>query len=119
MKAKGSVRIFPTEDPIKVRRSIENIFPDAEITEKGDLFSFSTSDLSEFINKITDQIIGSSAARVIDNNTMESESTFYLNKQAAFAGSVNFSGGDSTLGDIQIRVTEGVDDILSRIEDRD
>jgi predicted RNA binding protein with dsRBD fold (UPF0201 family) len=115
MKAEGSVRIFPTEDPIRVRKSIDNIFPDSQINEEGDHFSFSTGDLSTFIQKLTEQRIRSSASMIIGRSVEESDSTFYLNKQAAFAGRINFTDGGSTLSHIRIRLIDGIDELLYAI----
>jgi predicted RNA binding protein with dsRBD fold (UPF0201 family) len=119
MKAEGSVRFYPTEDPEKVRRSIENIFPGSRIRKDGDFFSFSTNDLSLFIDRLTEQRIRSTARMLIEKNIDNSGSRFHINKQAALAGKVNFTDGDSPLGDIEVRITEGLDDLLPILEVRD
>ncbi|MGA1822618.1 MAG: RNA-binding domain-containing protein [Thermoplasmatota archaeon] len=119
MIAEGSVRIFPTEDPERVHKSIEVIFPDSDITKEGDLFSFSTSDLSIFIEKLKEQRIRNTAAMIIGKCMENEDPVFYLNKQAAYAGSINFTDGDSTLGDILIRIRSGGDTLVKTLEKGD
>ena len=119
MKAEGSVRIFPTEDSERVRNAIENLFPGSDIAEEGDHFSFSTSDLSIFIEKLTEQRIRNTAAMIIRKSMEDEGRVLYLNKQAAASGRINFTDGDSTLGDIVVRFSSGIDTLMDILENRD
>ena len=115
MKIEGSVPIFPTEDRDKVKESVTSLFSDASIRDQGDVLRFNASDPSILIKSLTDQSIRDTARDMISPRNGEIISRFYLNKQAALFGKVNFTEGDSTLGDIRVEIKEGVDELLDAI----
>ncbi len=99
------VKVHPTEDEERVRKAIHNIFPDAEIDTTGSDLEASAYSLGEFARKITDQRIRDTARSVLRRSISDEKITFHLNKQAALAGKVNFTDGNSVLGDIEVRIT--------------
>ena len=108
----GRVALQPTEDPDKVRLSISNIFPDSTIEKEEKGFRFSTNDVDKFLEIIREHRIRDTAVMILERSAREGISGFYLNKQAAFMGVVNFSEGDSTLGDIEVVVKEGAEILI-------
>jgi len=111
----GSVPVHPTEDPDKVRACIENIFPSSDIVMEDALISFACTSAGEFAYKLEQERIRDTAVMVLERNRAEDSTRFYLNKQAAFAGKVNFTDGDSTLGDILVIVRSGAQALIQSI----
>ena len=54
--------------------------------------------------KINEQRIKDTARQVLSHSVSSGKFIFYLNKQAAFASKVNFTEGNSTLGDITVTI---------------
>ena len=106
MIIRGTVRIHPTEDPEKVKASVTNIFPGSEVAAGDDMIKFTTEDPTRFVDHISSQLIRDTAARFIFHSLLDGSTRFHLNKQAAFMGEVNFTDGDSTLGDLYITVED-------------
>ena len=106
MIIRGTVRIHPTEDPEKVRTSVTNIFPGSEMVLDDDMIKFTTDDPTRFVDHISSQLIRDTAAKFISHSLLDGSARFHLNKQAAFMGEVNFTDGDSTLGDLYITVED-------------
>jgi len=115
MLIKGSSRIHLTEDPEKVRSSIENIFPGSKLEMDGLSIFFSTDIVDNFIKVLMEQQIRDTAGMVLERNTKDDTTSFNLNKQAAFMGNVNFADGDSALGDIEVEVPEGASEFIEMI----
>ena len=115
MKFKGFCPVHPTEDPQKVRAAVLNIFPHAEIEVSDDSISFTTPDLDRFKELLKDQQIRDTAMMVIERGLGDDSSRFFLNKQAAFVERINFTDGDSTLGDIELTILEGARQFISDI----
>ena len=115
MKLKGRTPINPTEDPRKVLRSILNIFPDCDYEIQDENIVFSTDDLHHFIEKLKDQKIRDTAVMVLERGLNGDTSSFFLNKQAAFMEKINFTDGDSILGDLKITVVDGVQELIKAI----
>ncbi len=114
MIIRGTVRIHPTEDPEKVRTSVTNIFPDCEVVMENDMIRFTTEDPSQFVDHISSQVIRDTAARVISHSLQDGSARLHLNKQAAFMKKVNFTDGDSPLGDIDLEI-EDTDRLIETI----
>ena len=102
--------INSSEDPKKIETAILNVFPDAKI--KTDNFSImaNSKDL-HLLEKIYDVIHSNQSQKIyqrqIEKN-LESDSTwFYLNKQAAFVGTVALceEAEESPLGPIKVVLT--------------
>jgi predicted RNA binding protein with dsRBD fold (UPF0201 family) len=110
VRIRVTTRINPTEDIIKVKQAVRNIF-DGELTvikENGEAiriegFSTKLSSLGKLYNLVRiEQIIPATRSYLIKGihgNTI----SFMLHKQAAFAGKISFVDGDneSPLGAIK------------------
>jgi predicted RNA binding protein with dsRBD fold (UPF0201 family) len=106
--------VNPTEDPSKVERALNNIFPSVRIERtnldndvvklevRGNGFEF----LSTLRHLIKQERIRSAARSILMRGTRGTHILVYLNKQAAFAGRVSFCEpiGESPLGPISIRI---------------
>jgi len=102
--------INSSEDPKKIETAILNIFPDAKI--KTDNFSIVSNfkDL-HLLEKIYDVIHSNQLQKIYQRQlekNLENDSTwFYLNKQAAFVGTVALceEAEESPLGPIKVVLT--------------
>jgi predicted RNA binding protein with dsRBD fold (UPF0201 family) len=115
MILKGRTPVNPTEDPRKVLRCILNIFPNCEHELGEENIGFSTYDLQRFIEILRDQKIRDTAAMVMERGLHGDTTSFFLNKQAAFMQKINFTDGDSILGDMEITIVDGVQELLEAI----
>ena len=102
--------INSSEDPKKIETAILNIFPDAKI--KTDNFSIiSNSKDLHLLEKIYDVIHSNQLQKIYQRQlekNLENDSTwFYLNKQAAFVGTVALceEAEESPLGPIKVVLT--------------
>ncbi|MDD1771935.1 MAG: hypothetical protein LUQ09_03360 [Methanomassiliicoccales archaeon] len=102
------VDFFPTEEQDKVRRSLLNMFPNAEVTVTDDEMVARTDDLSRFKELIRNHKILDSTRAVMLQGLREGRTTFLLNKQAAFVGKVSFAEGRSPMGPVTVEM-EGED----------
>lgn len=102
--------INSSEDPKKIETAILNIFPDAKI--KTDNFSIilNSKDL-HLLEKIYDVIHSNQSQKIYQRQlekNLENDSTwFYLNKQAAFVGTIALceEAEESPLGPIKVVLT--------------
>ena len=97
-----AVSIFPTEDEDKIRNAILNLFPDANITKEGSMLNAIAPNMNYFIQRMREQQIQDSARRILFDYVKDDCIIFYLIKQAAFVGKVNYTEGDSILGDLMV-----------------
>jgi len=102
--------INSSEDPKKIETAILNVFPDAKI--KTDNFSImSNSKDLHLLEKIYDVIHSNQSQKIYQRQlekNLENDSTwFYLNKQAAFVGTVALceEAEESPLGPIKVVLT--------------
>ncbi len=110
--------INSSEDPKKIETAILNIFPNAKI--KTDNFSIiSNSKDLYLLEKIHDVIHSNQSQKIYQRQlekNLENDSTwFYLNKQAAFVGSVALceEAEESPLGPIKVILTSSnIDGII-------
>ena len=110
--------INSSEDPKKIETAILNIFPNAKI--KTDNFSIiSNSKDLYLLEKIYDVIHSNQSQKIYQRQlekNLENDSTwFYLNKQAAFVGSVALceEAEESPLGPIKVILTSSnIDGII-------
>lgn len=115
MTLKGKVPLHNTEDPEKVRSSILNIFPSAEIEVRDDHLRFTVEDNSVFLEILEDLQIRDTVVSILDRNLDGDNTEFFLNKQAALMKKVNFTDGNSTLGDINVMVNGGALDLIEKV----
>jgi predicted RNA binding protein with dsRBD fold (UPF0201 family) len=106
-----NTRVFATEKEDSVRKAVKRLFPDATIevckgpeTRGGSGIHAKAADLETFTTRIRDQKIRNTARTVLSDSVVGNDVSFYINKQAAFAGKVNFTDGDSLLGDIRVTI---------------
>ena len=108
-------RVYPTEDPDKVRRAVENILfgGDYELRPSPDGLGqvlVARASGREALSKLRALIrigrISDAARAVLLGAITNNKIVFYLNKQAAYARHISFSEpvGESPLGPIKIEV---------------
>ncbi len=109
MRLYVKARVYPTEDKEKVKIAILNLFENVEVEEvyeNGELYIVARGKKKECLNKmreairrqaILDTVRSVLMASIEDNKRIRVK----LNKQAAFAGSLNFYE-DSILGYIEV-----------------
>lgn len=107
------VEVNPTEDPEKVRKTVENIFGSFEFEVKphgrGSLLIAKTkgiNGLTKLYNLLRRERIRDSARGVLFDGLGEKSIVFYLNKQVAYAGHISFSKptAESPLGPIRVEI---------------
>lgn len=101
-----SAPVHATEDEEKVKLAITNLFPvelylkDQMLYGKGTLES-----LRKLHLLLREQRILDTARSVLLHGVKENATEFYLNKQAAFVGKVNFSDEKPSLGCIYVVIS--------------
>lgn len=112
MKVIIRVEVRPTEDKEKVAKAVLNLF-DVKLKEEtvGEtLFLVGEGDshsLSKFRKLLFEQRILDAARQLMQKGLVGNSFTFYLHKQAAYAGKVSFctfAFGESPLGPISVEV---------------
>jgi len=105
--------INPTEDEVKVKRAVENMFSNLEFEVKpqrrGSLLTARArgiEGLTKLYNLLRRERIRDAARAVLFGGMSEHTIVFYLNKQVAHAGHVSFSQpvGESPLGPIKVEI---------------
>lgn len=104
-------KVHPTEDPEKVKRAVENVLGNMNFEEKpvkqgSLLMAEAVNGLTKLQNLLRRERIRGAARVVLLQGTSGKTITFYLNKQAAYAGHVSFSSpsGESPLGPIKVKI---------------
>lgn len=100
--------VHPTEDAGRVKLAILNLFPDAVGKEESGHLKMSSDDIQHLSDRISEQKIRDTAKSILLKSVRGKKIIFHLNKQAAYSGKVNFTDGDSVLGDIAVTVTADV-----------
>jgi predicted RNA binding protein with dsRBD fold (UPF0201 family) len=95
--------IYETEIQEKVERAILNIFPDAALERVDNFIVGTSSTLETFSTLLHMQRIRATAKNELMKGLAFDSFEFYLNKQVAMVGKVNFS--QDPLGPIFVRVT--------------
>lgn len=105
--------INPTEDPEKVKRSIQNILGNAEFEvrpqRRGSLLVAQTKGidgLTKFQNLLRRERIRDATRGVLFQGLSGKSIVFYLNKQVAYVGHISFSQptAESPLGPIKVQI---------------
>ena len=114
LEVRARAEVYPTEDPAKVERAIQKLFPSGRIEKevKSDgsvsvsVHGTSLDFLSNLRSIIKQERIRSAARSILLRRLKEPRLRFYLNKQAAFMGRVSFCEpvGESPHGPITIEV---------------
>jgi hypothetical protein len=114
IKTHIEAEVNPTEDKEKVKRAVENMFTIAEVEVKQNAKGSQLiakvegmEGLTKLYNLLRRERIRDAARGVLFKGLNENTITFYLNKQAAYAGHVSFCQptGESPLGPIKVRIT--------------
>ncbi|MBT8172385.1 hypothetical protein KJN74_05900 [Candidatus Bathyarchaeota archaeon] len=107
------VEVNPTEDLEKVKHAVENIFGILPFKIKSKTWGkllvatrIGFEGLIKFANLLKREQILAAARKVFRSVMNESSITFYLNKQAAYAGHISFSEqtAESPLGPIKVQI---------------
>lgn len=105
--------LYPSEDPDKVARALDNMFPGLEFELSGKLLRAESGEscLAELRDKVRRRGMQASLARQMRRNERDGRTWFYLNKQAAFVGTaaVCENADESPLGPIRVRLPAGRD----------
>jgi len=83
-------KIKPTEDEKKVIKAVKNIFKDAKVVVEDNWLIGEAEDISRFKELLRSQAILDTARMVLEKGIVGNSTKFNINKQAAFAGLVNF-----------------------------
>ncbi|ACV24371.1 RNA-binding domain-containing protein [Methanocaldococcus fervens] len=114
-------RVKPTEDKYKVKKAILNIFPRAKLNfiEEDNEFrkwEGKTRNVDRLKELLRSQAILDAARMVLEKGMSEKATKFYLNKQAAYVGAVNFD--IDTHGGIFVKIlADENEDIMKIIKD--
>lgn len=105
--------VNPTEDEVKVKRAVENMFSNLEFEVKplkrGSLLTAKANGLeglTKLYNLLRRERIRDAARSVLFRGIGDRSIILYLNKQVAFSGHVSFSQpvGESPLGPIKVEI---------------
>lgn len=103
--------VHPTESLAKVKVALLNVFPDLAFPSEGDVLVGEGSDLERFRELVRAQRIRDTTRDVLIRGRQGDTIRFALNKQAAYAGRVNFGGG-APLGEIRVTLEDPDTDAL-------
>ncbi len=113
---KVSSKINPTEDPEKVKKSVQNIFPKGQIKIESEyvLLSGERELLVHFKEILEKRKIRAVARSIMEKRIDGNKVRFYVSKQAALVNVINFSEDNSApLGDIKIEIeSENLEEVL-------
>ncbi len=107
------VKVNSTENPMKVKAAVLNIFPDAAFEERVDLLTAQAQSLEKLKELFRNQVIRDTARAVLRSSLKQGSVRFSLNKQTAFVGKVNFAP-PSPLGEIFVTIED--EDIESVVD---
>ena len=109
-------KIKPTEDEIKVIKAVKNIFKDAKVVVEDNLLIGEAEDIGRFKELLRSQAILDTARMVLEKGIVGNSTKFNINKQAAFAGLVNFD--KDIHGGIFVKlIAEEDEDLMKLIKD--
>ena len=97
-----SAIINSTEDEDRVKLAVLNLFPDAIVQVNEGALAATSSSLDYFAQRLMEQKIRDSSRAILRHAIIPGGIEFHLNKQAAFVGKINFTEGDSILGDLKV-----------------
>ena len=107
--------VHATESIAKVKLACMNLFPDLAFAEEAETLVGEGSSLERFRDLLRNQKIRDTARGVLIRGRRGGAIRFSLNKQAAYAGRVNF-GTDAPLGDLQVTIEdEDIDALIDRV----
>ena len=109
-------KIKPTEDEKKVIKAVKNIFKDAKVVVEDNQLIGEAEDIDRFKELLRSQAILDTARMVLEKGIVGNSTKFNINKQAAFAGLVNFD--KDIHGGIFVKlIAEEDEDLMKLIKD--
>ena len=109
-------KIKPTEDEKKVIKAVKNIFKDAKVVVEDNQLIGEAEDIGRFKELLRSQAILDTARMVLEKGIVGNSTKFNINKQAAFAGLVNFD--KDIHGGIFVKlIAEEDEDLMKLIKD--
>ena len=103
--------LYPSEDPAKVERALDNLFPGLKFDLSNGILRAESDEscLDELRDNVRRRRMQASVARQMHKNEHNGKTWFYLNKQAAFVGTaaVCENADESPLGPICVRLPTG------------
>lgn len=112
--------VTATEDPDRVAAAIHTLFPDASLTMTDERVAGKAQQLDTLKELLAKHQIRDTARMLLRNRMAKGRLTFTLNKQAAYAGAINFSEVGHPLGDITVTIQAddlpGIIDRLTEVE---
>ena len=109
-------KIKPTEDEKKVIKAVKNIFKDARVVVEDNQLIGEAEDIDRFKELLRSQAILDTARMVLEKGIVGNSTKFNINKQAAFAGLVNFD--KDIHGGIFVKlIAEEDEDLMKLIKD--
>ncbi|AEF95606.1 RNA-binding domain-containing protein [Methanotorris igneus] len=118
MIVKIKAKVKPTEDKGKVKRAILKIFPKAELefNEEYNYWEGETKNVDRFKELLRSQAILDAARVVLEKGIVGDYTKFFINKQAAYVGSLNFDR--DVHGGIEVKIiAEENEDLMKIIKD--
>ncbi len=97
--------VTATEEPDRVIEAIHTVFPDAALSVSDDRVTGEAQSLDELRELLARHQILDTARMLLNRRIDDGRLCFRLNKQAAYASTVNFSEVGHPLGDITVTIT--------------
>ncbi len=96
--------VHPTEDEGRVKKAIFNIFPSASLKRVDNYLRGDAGSPDTFREKLRTQRILDAARGMMVKGRKNGKTVIYLNKQAAYAGKINFTDENATLSPIVVEI---------------
>ena len=123
VKIKVTAPIKSTEDSSRVKQAVLNIFPDAAIEEHEGKLEGTASNAENLKRMLETQKIRDTARWFLKKNVKDGKLSFKLNKQAAYAGKVNFAIFAHPMGEIEVQIepeeNESIDDFIEWLAEKE
>lgn len=110
----AKAKVYPTEDPAKVRQALLNIFPGAELEEGEGEIVARVGQLDHFMDQVRRQRILDATRAELVRGIDGCSTRISLNKQVAYVGKITMAEGNIPLGNIDVCIE--ADDIQSLID---
>lgn len=123
VEIKVTAPIKSTEDSSRVKQAVLNIFPDAAMEEHEGKLEGTVSNAENLKRMLETQKIRDTARWFLKKNVKGGKLSFKLNKQAAYAGKVNFAIFAHPMGEIEVQITpeknESIDDFIEWLTEKE
>ncbi len=113
-----------TEDSGKVRQALLNIFPDAAVEERERKLAGKAGSAENFRDMIKTQRMRDTARFFLKKRVRNGMLSFKLNKQAAYAGKVNFAVVSHPMGEMEVKIKpeeedENIDEFIEWVTEKE